>query len=75
MFDHCVIKSKKNSFVTAASTSASQTHGFVFLNYKLTVDTTLTKKVYLGRSWWPNAQLVYLRCELGGYLTPAGWDN
>jgi pectinesterase len=75
VFDHCVIKSKKNSFVTAASTPAGQAFGFVFLDCRLTADTTLAKKVYLGRPWRPNAQVVYLRCELGSHITPAGWDN
>lgn len=75
VFDHCVIKSKKNSFVTAASTPAGQAYGFVFLHCKLTADTTLAKKVYLGRPWRPQAQVVYLHCELGRHITPAGWDN
>jgi pectinesterase len=75
VFDHCVIKSKKNSFVTAASTPAGQAYGFVFLNCRLTADTALAKKVHHGRPWRPNAQVVYLRCELGGHIVPAGWDN
>ena len=75
VFDHCVIKSKKNSFVTAASTPAGQAYGFVFLHCKLTADTTLAKKVYLGRPWRPQARVVYLDCELGRHIAPAGWDN
>jgi len=75
VFDHCVIKSKKNSFVTAASTPAGQAYGLVFLDCKLIADTTLAKKVYLGRPWRPQAQVVYLRCELGSHIAPAGWDN
>ncbi|RZK90522.1 MAG: pectin esterase, partial [Hymenobacter sp.] len=75
VFDHCVIKSKKNSFVTAASTPADQDYGFVFLDCTLTADTALAKKVYLGRPWRPHAQVVYLRCKLGGHVAPTGWDN
>ena len=75
VFDHCAIQSKKNSFITAASTPAGQAYGFVFLNCKLTADTTLAKKVYLGRPWRPNAQVVYLHCELGSHIVPAGWEN
>ena len=75
VFDHCTIQSKKNSFITAASTPAQQAYGFLFLNCKLTADTALAKKVYLGRPWRPNAKVVYLRCELGGHITPAGWEN
>ncbi len=75
VFDHCVIKSKKNSFVTAASTPAGQAYGFVFMDCQLVADTALAKKVYLGRPWRPNAQVVYLHCTLGGHIVPAGWDN
>lgn len=75
VFDHCLIRSKKNSFVTAASTPAGQAYGFVFLHCTLTADTTLAKKVYLGRPWRPNAKVVYLHCELGGHIVPAGWEN
>jgi pectinesterase len=75
VFDHCTIRSKKNSFVTAASTPAGQVHGFVFLACTLTADTALAKKVYLGRPWRPNAKVVYVRCELGGHIVPAGWEN
>ncbi|RZK23263.1 MAG: pectin esterase [Hymenobacter sp.] len=75
VFDHCTIRSKKNSFVTAASTPAGQGYGFVFLDCKLTADSTLAQQVYLGRPWRPNAQVAYLRCTLGGHIVPAGWDN
>jgi pectinesterase len=75
VFDQCTIRSKKNSFVTAASTPAGQEAGFVFLDCKLTADTTLAKKVYLGRPWRPNARVVYLRCQLGSHIVPAGWEN
>jgi pectinesterase len=75
VFDHCVIKSKKNSYVTAASTPEGQAYGLVFLDCKLTADTTLAKKVYLGRPWRPHAQVVYLRCGLGRHIAPAGWGN
>jgi pectinesterase len=75
LFDHCAIRSKKNSFVTAASTPAGQAYGFVFLHCTLTADTALANKVYLGRPWRPNANVVYLRCTLGSHIVPAGWDN
>ncbi|MFD1872460.1 pectinesterase family protein [Hymenobacter bucti] len=75
VFDHCVIKSKKNSFVTAASTPTGQPYGFVFLDCQLTADTTLAQKVYLGRPWRPYARVAYLRCTLGSHIVPAGWEN
>ena len=75
VFDHCTIKSKKNSFITAASTPPQQPFGFVFLSCKLTSDTALAKKVHLGRPWRPNAKVVYLNTEMGGHIVPAGWEN
>jgi pectinesterase len=75
VFDHCVIKSKKNSFVTAASTPEGQAYGFVFLDCKLTADTIMAQKVYLGRPWRPYARVAYLRCTLGPHIVPAGWEN
>jgi pectinesterase len=75
VFDHCTIKSKKNSFITAASTPVEQPYGFVFLSCKLTADTALAKRVHLGRPWRPNAKVVYLNTEMGSHITPGGWDN
>ncbi|OON69849.1 pectin esterase [Hymenobacter sp. CRA2] len=75
VFDHCTIRSKKNSFVTAASTTERQSYGFVFLDCTLTADTTLATKVHLGRPWRPHARVVYLRTNMGGHIAPAGWDN
>jgi pectinesterase len=75
VFDHCTIKSKKNSFITAASTPAEQPFGFVFLNCELIADTVLAKKVNLGRPWRPSAKVVYLNTEMGGHIAATGWDN
>lgn len=75
VFDHCTIKSKKNSFITAASTPAGQPFGFVFLSCKLTADTALARKVNLGRPWRPNAKVVYLNTEMGSHITSTAWDN
>ena len=75
VFDQCIIKSKKNSFITAASTPEQQLFGFVFLHCQLTADTALAKKVHLGRPWRPNAKVVYLDTEMGSHIVPAGWDN
>ena len=75
VFDHCTIKSKKNSFITAASTPVGQQFGFVFMRCKLLADTALAKKVHLGRPWRPNAKVVYLNTEMAGHITAAGWEN
>ncbi|HEX8329986.1 MAG TPA: pectinesterase family protein [Hymenobacter sp.] len=74
VFEGCTIHSKRNSYITAAATTARQLYGFVFLNCKLTADTA-ARKVYLGRPWRPNAKTVFLNTEMGAHIAPAGWDN
>lgn len=75
VFDHCTIKSKKNSFITAASTPPEQRFGFVFLGCRLTADTALAKLVNLGRPWRPNAKVVFLNTEMGAHIISTGWGN
>ena len=73
-FENCTIHSKANSYITAASTPADSEYGYVFKNCKLTAEPDINK-VYLGRPWRPYASTVFIDCEMGGHITPAGWDN
>lgn len=72
VFERCHIHSKKNSYITAASTTQAQAYGFVFFDCKLTADSTFDK-VYLGRPWRPYAKTVFIRTEMGKHILPAGW--
>ena len=74
IFQNCHIHSKKNSYVTASSTPEDINYGYVFLNCKLTADTSVNK-VYLGRPWRPYARVVYIKCDLGKHIVPEGWHN
>jgi pectinesterase len=74
VFDHCTIVSKKDSYITAASTVATQKFGFVFLNCELLADTCATK-VYLGRPWRLYAFTTFINCVLGKHIVPEGWHN
>lgn len=74
MFENCTIVSKKNSYVTAASTPPSREYGFVFLNCKLLSDTEATQ-VYLGRPWRLYAYTAFVKCYLGGHILKEGWHN
>ncbi len=74
VFEQCTIVSKKDSYITAASTTPQQEFGFVFLNCKLLSDST-GRKVFLGRPWRIYAQTAYLNCELGEHIVPEGWHN
>lgn len=72
IFEGCHIHSKKNSYITAASTTAAQPFGFVFLNCKLTADPA-AQKVYLGRPWRPYARTVFINTNMEGHILPEGW--
>ncbi len=74
LFEHCTIHSKRNSYITAASTPANAPFGYVFKACKLTAAAGVDK-VYLGRPWRPNAATVFLNCEFGSHIRPEGWHN
>ena len=73
-FENCQIHSKKNSYVTAASTLQGQKYGYVFKNCKLTADPGIDK-CYLGRPWGAYAKTVFIGCELGSHIVADGWHD
>ena len=73
-FENCTIHSKQDSYVTAASTPKDVAYGYVFNRCRLTAADGVTK-VYLGRPWRPYAYTLFMRCELGPHIVPAGWHN
>ncbi|MBP5278499.1 MAG: pectin esterase [Prevotella sp.] len=73
-FENCTIKSKINSFVTAAATPKDVKYGYVFNHCKL-IAAPEAEKVHLGRPWRPYAYTLFMNCELGGHIVPAGWQN
>jgi pectinesterase len=74
VFSGCTIRSKSNSFITAASTPEGIPFGYVFLNCILTADRGINK-VYLGRPWRGFARVTFLNCIMGDHVVPSGWDN
>ncbi|MGJ1196152.1 pectinesterase family protein [Sphingobacterium spiritivorum] len=74
-FKNCVIESRSNSYITAASTTQQSTFGFIFQDCKLITKDKAVTKVYLGRPWRPYAKTVFIRCELGEHITAKGWDS
>ncbi len=74
VFKNCHIHSKKNSHVTAASTSSIIPFGFVFFNCTLTADSNVNK-VSLGRPWSLTASVTYINCNMGNHIIPEGWNN
>ena len=73
-FENCTIKSKINSFVTAASTPKDVKYGYIFNRCKL-IAAPEAQKVFLGRPWRPYAYTLFMNCELGGHIVPQGWQN
>ena len=73
-FEGCTIHSKKNSYVTAASTLQGQKYGYVFKNCTLTAAPGIDK-CYLGRPWGAYAKTVFIDCELGSHILKEGWHD
>ena len=59
LFEDCIIHSKRNSYVTAASTPKEAKYGYVFKHCKLTAEPGVDK-VYLGRPWRPYAYTLFI---------------
>lgn len=74
LFENCMIHSKRNSYVTAASTPKEAKYGYIFKHCKLTAEPGVDK-VYLGRPWRPYAYTLFIECELGKHIVSAGWHN
>ena len=74
LFEDCIIHSKRNSYVTAASTPKEAKYGYVFKHCKLTAEPGVDK-VYLGRPWRPYAYTLFIECELGKHIVSSGWHN
>ncbi len=73
-FEDCTIKSKSNSYVTAASTPKDVEFGYVFNRCRLIADEN-AEKVYLGRPWRPYGYTLFMNCELGKHIVAEGWHN
>jgi len=74
VFENCTIHSKKDSYITAASTPQGRKFGYVFLNCNLTASSETTK-VYLGRPWRIYAKTVFVNCTMSNHILPEGFHN
>ena len=74
VFNRCHIHSKGDGYVTAPSTDQEQRYGYAFYDCKLTADVGVAK-VYLSRPWRPYAKAVFILCDLGKHILPAGWND
>lgn len=74
VFNRCKVHSKTKGYVTAPSTTQETPYGYVFYNCDLTADDGV-KNVYLSRPWRPYGKTVFIQCNLGKHIEPAGWHN
>lgn len=74
LFENCELHSKRDSYITAASTPKEVEFGYVFKNCRLTAAPGV-KKVYLGRPWRPCGATAFIHCEFGNHIRPEGWHN
>lgn len=74
VFNRCTIHSLGQGYLTAPSTDKEQKYGYVFYDCKMTAEPGV-EGVALSRPWRPYAKAVFVRCDLGGHIAPAGWNN
>lgn len=79
LFEHCQLHGLKRSsggplYVTAASTPAGQSHGFVFRDCVLTAEDGV-QPVYLGRPWRHEAKTDFAGCRYAAQVHPDRWDD
>lgn len=74
VFDNCLFKSLRNSYITAASTRPESKFGFVFRNCALIAAPEVTS-MFLGRPWRPYAKTVFLNTKMESFINPGGWNN
>ncbi len=73
-FENCDIHSRRNSYITAASTPKDVKYGYVFNHCRLTADEGVNK-VYLGRPWRDYGYTLFMNCEMGAHIRPEGWHH
>ncbi len=74
LFYSCILHSKANSYITAASTPSAVHFGFVFRDCQLTADPDV-HSVFLGRPWRSYAKTVFIACVLGSHIQKEGWKK
>ncbi|MEO6253937.1 MAG: pectinesterase family protein [Ferruginibacter sp.] len=74
VFRNCRIHCKANSYITAANTTPGKKFGFVFMDCKITADSSINK-VFLGRPWRAYSQTVFMHCDLPKQIATEGWNN
>ncbi|PXY43500.1 pectinesterase family protein [Flavobacterium hydrophilum] len=81
VFDQCEIRSYGGAWITAPSTEASQTYGFVFYKCNLTYQPNSPRngddgvKIKFGRPWHEYPKVAWLYCSMPAEIDPLGWGD
>lgn len=73
-FEKCTLRSKKDGSVTSPSTDQASAYGLVFSHCRL-IHAGRVSSCYLGRPLKQYGMSVFIECELGDHILPAGWHN
>lgn len=80
-FQSCEIRSWGKGWITAPSTPADQSYGFVFNECKVTYAQDSPRAgddgnpVRFGRPWHEFPKVAWLYCEITGMIHPEGWGD
>lgn len=81
VFDECEIRSYGGAWITAPSTEATQTYGFVFYECNLTYQPNSPRngddgaKIKFGRPWHQYPKVAWLYCTMPAEIDPLGWGD
>ncbi|EJL65814.1 pectinesterase family protein [Flavobacterium sp. CF136] len=81
VFNECEIRSYGGAWITAPSTEATQTYGFVFYKCNLTYQPNSPRngddgvKIKFGRPWHAYPKVAWLYCTMPAEIDPLGWGD
>lgn len=81
VFNECEIRSYGGAWITAPSTEATQTYGFVFYKCNLTYQPNSPRngddgvKIKFGRPWHQYPKVAWLYCTMPAEIDPLGWGD
>ncbi len=72
-FERCRVNCLRDGYITAASTEAGTTYGFVFAHCRIAGPAGV--RTYLGRPWRAHSAVAFLWTDMSDVVRPEGWHN
>jgi hypothetical protein len=74
-FKNCEIHTLGRAGAVVQARNAASGYGYVFVDSKLTADSTVTGQVLarIDVGAYPASQVAYVNCTMGSFIAPAGW--